>query len=132
MTAYVAPRVVDEKPETVIIQGGGNDLPVNSGEKSVPLLTIANHIIDAGLMCRRNGALNVFIGGVTTRKGNYLKKRCEALNIEIQDLCKKHRFVFIDNTEIKDEHLYDGVHLNDDGTKILADNYLNALKKVTH
>ena len=130
MTAYVTPRVTDEKPETVIIQGGGNDLPVYS--EITPLLTIANHIIDAGLMCRERGVQNVLIGGVTTRKENVLKNRCEELNGIIKDLCKEHKFMFIDNSDISDEHLYDGVHLNEEGTTILADGYLNALKKICH
>lgn len=131
MASYVTPRISDEKPETVIIHGGGNDLPVYSDEKTVPLLNIANHIINAGLVARKNNVQNVLIGGVTTRKGSFLKKRCDALNQILIELCQRHQFAFIDNGAIKDEHLYqDGVHLNEDGTTILADNYLNALRKL--
>ncbi len=131
MSSYVNPRISDEKPETVIIHGGGNDLPVNPNEKTVPLLDIANHIIDAGLVARKNNVQNILIAGVTTRRGSFLKKRCEALNQILIELCQRHQFTFIDNGDINDEHLYqDGVHLNEDGTKVLADNYLNALRKL--
>ncbi len=130
MATYVTPRMSKEKPETVIIQGGGNDLPVNPNKKTVPLLSVANDIIEAGKTCRKYGARNVIIGSVTTRNGNFLKKRCEALNNILEDLCEKHNFVFVNNKDIKDEHLYDGVHLNDDGTTLLADNYLVALRKI--
>ena len=133
MASYVTPRISDERPNTVIIHGGGNDLPVYSTEKTVPLLDIANQIIDAGKVTKKYDAQNILIAGVTTRKGGFLKKRCEALNNMLIDLCKQHRFTYIDNSDIKDEHLFeDGVHLNQRGTTILADNYLNALCEVKH
>ena len=89
------------------------------------------HPIDAGLVARQFGAQNILIGGVTTRKGGFLKKRCNALNGNLRDLCNRKGFIFINNTDVKDEHLYsDGVHLNEKGTVILADNYLSALSKI--
>ena len=132
MPSYVTPRILEEKPNIVIIHAGGNDLPVYNNEKAVPLLDIANHIADAGLVARRNGASDILISGVTTRKGNFLKKRCEALNGILTDLCKKHKFKFINNEGITDVHLsHDGVHLNEKGTIELADNYLDALKELS-
>ena len=126
MAAYVTPRISDERPETVIIQGGGNDLRFIND--SVPVETIADHVIEAGMVAKRYNVSNILIGGVTTRKRREEKDRCEALNEVLLNLCREHGFIFIDNSDIEDEHLYlDGVHLNDRGTKILADNYLNSL-----
>ncbi len=131
MASYVTPRISDEKPETVIVHGGGNDLPVYPADKTIPLWDIANQIINAGLVAKKHNVRDILIGGVTTRKGSFLKKRCEALNGILIDLCKKHRFTYIDNSDIMDEHLYEnGVHLNDEGTTVLADNYLKALRQV--
>ena len=130
MSAYVLPRMVEAKPGTVIIQAGGNDLSHNKSEKFQPLVTIANHVIDAGLACRNKGAKNIMIGGVTTRKDTYQAKRCTELNTILRDLCIINEFSFIDNSLIKEEHLYDGVHLKDSGSRILAENYLKALFKL--
>ena len=131
MSEYVTPRIRDERPETVIIHAGGNDLPVNNNERYVSLWTVANFITDAAMVARNHGARNILIGGVTTRKGGFLKKRCDALNGILISLCKRKGFIYIDNSGIGDEHLYvDGVHLNHKGTVRLADNYLDALKKL--
>ena len=48
MASYATPRIEEERPETVIIQGGGNDLPVYGNERTVSLWDIANQIINAG------------------------------------------------------------------------------------
>ena len=127
MEAYVTPRTSKERPATVIIQGGGNDLPSNPYNKKSAMSTVAEGIIKAGLKCRTYGVQNILIGSVTTRKGAFIKKNCEALNNILEGLCKKHKFGFINNDLIKEEHLYDGVHLNDEGSRILAENYLDAL-----
>ena len=132
MPTYIVPRMTKEKPSIVLIQAGGNDLPTKQKDRT-SLVTVANSVIEAGLKCRKLGALHVLIGGVTIRRTNFLKKRCDELNNILKSLCLINNFTFINNSDIKDEHLYtDGVHLNDDGYKLLADNYLNALCEVHH
>ena len=132
MPAYIGPRMTKEKPSIVIIQAGGNDLPAKPKDR-VSLVTVANSIVEAGQKCRKLGASHVLIGGVTTRRTNFLKKRCEELNGILESLCSLNNFIFINNSDIKDEHLFsDGVHLNEDGSKMLADNYLQALCDVHH
>ena len=132
MPANIDPRMWKEKPAIVILQAGSNDLPAKPKDKT-SLVTVANYIIEAGLKCRKLGALQVLIGGVTMRRTTFLKKRCNELNDILKSLCLLHNFIFINNDEIKDEHLFnDGVHLNEDGSKILADNYLSALCDVHH
>ena len=131
METYISPRMENKKPSVVILQAGGNDLPKNSRGVAIPIVTVANSIITAGLACKHKyGAQHVLIGGVTTRKGNALKLRCDDLNETLRSLCQLNNFTFIDNSDIKEHHLYDGMHLKDDGTKILAGNYLNALHEI--
>ena len=48
--------------------------------------------------------------------------RCLDLNAVLANLCKYNGFKFIDNTAITSEHVYDGVHLNDEGSTILSNN----------
>ena len=114
--------------DEVIVHMGGNDLQ----DMYLPELITkrAVDIIETAQICKDRGAKTVFIGGVTERKYEYAQERCEALNRELQELCHHNGFVFIDNSNIRPmEHLSDRVHLNDPGTTILADNYLNSLRK---
>ena len=128
--AYVVPRMSKDKPSIVIIQAGGNDLPDNRRDPN-SMVNVANSIIEAGLTCRKLGATNVLIGGVTIRRTTFLQERCKELNGILKNLCLISNFKFINNSDIKEEHLHsDGVHLNDDGSKVLADNYLRALYEV--
>ena len=129
MSDYIVPHLSEEKPDIVIIHCGGNDLPTPS-KRPVMLTTIANEIIDTGLLCRKAKVKNIAIAGVTIRETPFLKKRCEELNDLLRSMCKLNNFMFIDNSEITEEHLFDGIHLNQDGSKILAENYLSALWKM--
>ena len=115
---------------TVIIQTGGNDLSPLPGKKALPTADIAKSIIEVGTVCKQFDAQHVLIGGVTTRSKEYEQRRCQELNEVLEGMCKLNGFTFIDNSTITTEHLYDGVHLNNNGSKVLADNYLNALWKV--
>ena len=56
------------------------------------------------------------------------REGCNQLNNRLAALSVAHGFIFVDNGKLMGSHTYDGVHLNDIGTKILADNYLRALR----
>ena len=126
---YIPADLADTKPESVIIQAGGNDLPTPRGNP-VPVETIANGIMQAANMCSRYGVKNVYVAGVLTRKQYYMKERCENLNKILQDQCLLNGFYFIDNSAIDTQFMYDGVHLNNEGSEMLCDNYLSKLNSV--
>ncbi len=130
METYVSPVMFEDLPDTVIIQAGGNDLKAEPGKKLIPAVMVANSLLEAGRACKQFSAQHVLIGGVTTRKGEFEKKRVAEINKALEGQCKLNNFTFINNSAIGEEHLYDGVHLNKDGSKILADNYLQALWEV--
>ena len=113
--------------DSALLHIGGNDLP--DLYRPQLIFKLANEIIDAGLICRKQGADTVFIAGVTVRRHEYTWERCRLLNQELKELCKKNNFVFIDNTNINVDHLCDGVHLNEDGDSMLANNYLGHFRK---
>ena len=71
--------------------------------------------------------MNVLIGSVTIRKAHYLQSRGAELNSILKDLCHLHNFSFIDNGNITVDNLSDGTHLDNNGTALLANNYLNSL-----
>ena len=126
MSDYMPTHLFKENPDTVIIHVGGNDLPTPRHDP-VPVSTIVDHIIECGRVCRSFEVENVLIAGVTIRKASYMQKRCRDLNYSLRGMCSANGFKFIDNSGIKEEHLSDGVHLNEAGTSILSNNYLNAL-----
>ena len=104
----------------MIIQGTGNDLPT-----STPVSKIADDLLEAATTCKRFGVERICIGGVTTRPG--LQGRCIKLNAILERRCRTRNFIFIKNNHIFLGHLYDDVHLNNFGSKILANNYLDVL-----
>lgn len=115
-------------PKTVIIQSGSNDLPTSRYDP-VPVGDIANDIMASGITCKQYGVENVIVSSVLPRNKWFLQERARDLNKFLSELCKVHGFIFIDNFNISvDQHLYsDGVHLNDEGTIVLANNYLECL-----
>ena len=78
---------------------------------------------------KQYGVQNVIISSVLPRNKWFLQERARDLNKFLSELCKVHGFIFIDNFNILvDQHLYsDGVHLNDEGSIVLANNYLECL-----
>ena len=91
----------------------------------MPLDELANHIIEAGEICKRYGVEDIFVAGVTARPG--LQRRCYGLNDRLEQLCEERGFVFINNDNISISHLYDKVHIGEAGSRILKGNYLKAL-----
>ena len=49
------------------------------------------------------------------------------LNDMVEERCCEENFVFINNDNISLSHLYDGVHIGNKGSEILAKNYVKAL-----
>ena len=111
--------------DRAIVHIGGNDL--QDGYAPSLVRKLASDIIETGLVCKERGARDVYIAGVTVRKWEYTWDRCKILNWELKELCQKNGFKFIDNSNISTDHLKDEVHLNDTGTALLANNYLNSL-----
>ena len=118
--------MADENPDSVIILRGGNDLPT-SRNNPVPVAEIAQHIINTGIECRQYGAKHIGICSVLPRQASYMQVRRKDLNNLLRDMCIIINFNFIDNSDIiLSKHiLSDGVHLNVNGTALLADNLIN-------
>ena len=115
--------------QNVVLQMGGNDLQDLYYPEAISRL--ANTIIETGLICKERGAETVFISGNPVRSYAYTWERCRTLNGELKDLCRRNNFVFINNESITHtNHLHhDGIHLNSDGDSLLANNYLDSIKK---
>ena len=121
---YLNVHLSEIQPENVIIQTGGNDLPT---PRSNPVVVgdIVKEIIQSGLICRDYGVKNILISSVLPRRAQYMQIRCRELNEILMEECKLHGFIYIDNSNIDTKHLHhDGVHLSNEGSDLLANNYL--------
>ena len=126
---YLPSNLSKVKPETVIIQSGGNDLPTPRSNP-VQVEEIAKTIVECGLLCKSYGVKNVLISGVPMRRPHYLKTRCKDLNLLLQEHCLLEGFIFVDNGNIDTSHTYDGTHLTQEGSALLRDNYLFELNSL--
>ena len=115
----------------VVLQCGGNDLPTSKANPT-PVDNIAKNIIDTAKICENHGAEHILICGIITRNNRgYMEKRRTELNALLKDMCYDLGYIYIDNNNIEHEHLFnDGVHLNQEGSYILAKNLLHALNNV--
>ena len=121
---YLHVHLNETRPKSVIIQAGGNDLPTPK-YNPISVSDIANEIVESGLLCKKFGVKTIYISSVLTRKPKFMQERCVELNNFLRELCKIHGFIFMENGNITTEHLqYDGVHLSNEGSIILANNYL--------
>ena len=123
---YVDTHIQEEQPDVVLVQAGGNDL---AAYRNKPISLIANDIMEIATKASNWAVKHVFVGGVTVRETQFTKERLNELNRVLASLCKARGFVFINNDEITIDHLSDGVHLTKEGTRILANNYLDALRE---
>ena len=124
---YVLPVLVDEKPQTVVIHIGSNDI-TKFNYHDVDVNDLANRILQIGLKCRYYGVESIAISSVLVRNHNNLNKLIREVNISLKHLCKVYGFDFICNDRIGKDLLWrDGLHLTDEGTSFLATNFLNFL-----
>ena len=129
---YIPTHLKHDKPDSVLLQCGGNDLQ----DAYTPELMekLADDIVDAGLICRNDKNVDsVYIGGITLRRKMYTWERCREVNRMLKERCDRYGFVFVDNSNISLNHLHqDGVHLNLEGTGIMANNFLQCLDADCH
>ena len=84
---------------------------------------LGQKIIDIGLKCKSYGVRNIAISSILVRKSIRLNRISKVNNI-LKVLCATNGFNFICNDKIGKEIVWkDGLHLTDDGTVMLADNF---------
>ena len=127
---YILPTLVDECPQVVLLQCGGNDLPTTKANPK-PVEDIANEIMDTAKTCENHGVETILISSVITRKQGYMDRRRREINTLLKDMCVELGYFFINNDNIDHQHLCrDGVHLTNEGSDILGLNYLHSLNNI--
>ena len=124
---YIIPTLIDDKPDTIVIHVGTNDILNHANHED-----IARSIISTGLDCKSNGANEVLISSILVKKNPNLNAIVRRVNDMLRDLCEKNGFSFICNDAITTNYLWkDGVHLQDMGTHILSNRFLELLNNST-
>ena len=112
------------KTDIAVLHRGTNDIPNAEDDKDL----IVESVADIGKECVRLGVKYVFVSSVTVNTRSSSAFISAANNI-LQDKCATHQFHFIDNSNIKKEHLWkDGLHLNRSGKDLLMNNFCVVLK----
>ena len=121
METYVMPILNDDTPDVLILYIGCNDI----GNKQLTENEIAEWIVKIGRQCKESNVNDVFISSLICRAQKRLNDKVIAVNNILKRVCKLNGLGFIDNSNICAENLFeDGLHLNDDGKVILANNFL--------
>ena len=124
METYVQPIINDDTPDVLIFQIECN----NIGNIKLSEREIAEWIVMIGRQCKESNVNHVFISSVICRAQTRLNAKVKAVNNILKEICRLNGLGFVDNSNIGLEHLYeDGLHLNDDGKALLADNFIYVL-----
>ena len=92
---------------------------------AITVENIGNSTINIGQKCRESGLSKVNISSVLVKNNIKVTKFIRQLNDVLRYLCFVNDFYFISNDNItRDFICQDGVHLNKDGTSILAGHFV--------
>ena len=121
---YVKGDIEIDNPDTVIINGGTNNL--SKTNQSVEEIT--EEILDIVYICRQHGIKNILVSSITCRPE--FQGKIDDINRLLQENAVKYSYVFIDNGNINKIHLKrDKLHLNHQGAILLANNFLLHLNR---
>ena len=114
----------EEKPDTVIISAGTNNLT----KKKQTAEETTYEIIEVVKTCHNRGVQNILVSSITCRPSHQTK--VNQINDLLKNYARVYNFKLIDNANIQEKHLRnDGVHLNKEGIYFLANNFLSYLNQ---
>ena len=121
MNSYSVPTT-KKNPRRIVIHCGTND--ISSG--TVPN-EVAEEIVDLATNLKSHEN-EVFVSGIVAR-GDRWNERVSQVNNVLKAKCNREGLPFIDNSNIEPAHHLNrsNLHLNSEGTRMLANNFLRAL-----
>ena len=100
----------------------------NLTKKSRTGKEIVKEIIDVVNLCHNGGVNNVIVSGLTNRPS--FQSNINEINRLLQLNAGTHNYKYLDNSNIRNEHLWkDKLHLNEEGIILIANNVLNTVNK---
>ena len=126
---YSLPTLKEDHPDTVIVHVGFNDLSPKDGNlECVNTEEVSKEIIEIGRTCVKYGATSVFISSIIRNRNHRKQLLIDELNAKLKQKCETQGFIFIEHNNIRIDHLWkDGIHLNEPGKEILANNFIDYL-----
>ena len=111
--------------DSVIIHAGKNDLNESQPEDVIKGL---NEMAEAAIKIRPS--IKVSVSGLISQRDENANEKIMHINHTLKAVCVSRGWLFIDNARVKVEHLKNkGIHLNGDGVKILASNFIRQALK---
>ena len=122
---YMIPSLLKEKPDTVVIHVGSNNITHRIFD-DCNAAKLADEIIDIGKMCTQYGVKDAIFSSIFVKNSIKLSKMISQVNETVTKKCEENEFHFVSNDNNLRKHLCkDGVHLTDEGTNIFAGNIID-------
>ena len=126
---FIELPLAEEKPDITVIHIGSNEVD-NRNCETLDIKETAQRIINIGRKCKDSGVSEVVISSILVKRNFKITKTIRKINDELRELCLMNNFNFICNDEISSRFLSrDGIHLVEEGTYILAGNFVNFLNR---
>ena len=117
---YCVNTLTNDKPDEIIIHVGTNSLRTDDP------CTIANDIISIVNTCRYYGVNTIYVSAITFRPG--LETEVKQVNDILYHKSHIHSFKFIGHSNIGSSLMFkDRIHLNDEGSNVLKNNFIRAV-----
>ena len=111
--------------DSIIIHAGTNDLNESQSEDVIKGLTER-----AEEAIKIRPSIKVSVSGLISQRDENANEKIIHINHTMKAVCVSRGWLFIDNARVKVEHLKNkGIHLNGDGVKILASNFIRQALK---
>ena len=120
---YYSDILLKDKPNSVIIHAGTNDLVGRNSDSNLSADNIACDLIRTGVKARNAGVKHVMISSLLPINDFHANKKAQEVNNHLREHCHTYNFIYINNSNLTKEDLGDTVHLSNEGKKVLMDNF---------
>ena len=128
---YIKPMLMNNKPDIVVIHIGTNDIDFRNVDNGAIVNNTAENIINIANLCKEYGINETVISSILPKKNMKLSKYIRQVSDVLCDLCKINNIYFLAHNNIGRNFISeDGVHLNKDGTYLLASNFVNFINNI--
>ena len=129
MNHHILPTFHEDQPDLVLLHIGSNDI-YNLTKDIINTEKLTGDIINIGKSSIDLGVKEVVISSILPKKNIALTHLIWQVNDSLREQCVLNWFGFVSNDNISRTHLWnDGIHLEDLGTNILADNFADFLNR---
>ena len=124
---YVNPTLESGNYDSAVLHFGVNYLPQNTISKSDSVENLIENIRKTAVKCMSHGVSRAFVSTIVRNK-RIPESLLEEVNEKISFMCKNNSFIFVDNSNTSNIHLFDdGLHLVESGRCILENNVIDRI-----